>query len=374
MERYIVPAVILILVILISAAISPYNARRERIHEFAGTYFAHRGLHDLAKGIPENSMAAFERAVLYGYGIELDVRMTADNQFAVMHDRSLKRACGIDKNVDELSMTELKELKLFGTNQTIPVFYEVLKKVAGKVPLLIEVKCENGLDYKEIVRELTFYLDSYDGKVLIESFHPGILMMLKRERPQYLRGQLSERFRGEPLWMKLFASFIFNFLAKPDFISYRISDSGFLGFVLQRWVYKAFAAGWTLTDTATEEEQRGNFDIYIFEGFLPKKKEEVKAGKARKMSGFVRKHIIVSGEVQGVGFRYHASYAAQRYGVTGWVKNLNDGRVELEVQGTEETIDLMFASIEAQRFVEIRDREVRSLPTDPHEYEFKIRY
>jgi acylphosphatase len=78
--------------------------------------------------------------------------------------------------------------------------------------------------------------------------------------------------------------------------------------------------------------------------------------------------------VQGVGFRYHASYAAQRYGVTGWVKNLYDGRVELEVQGTEETIDLMFASIEAQRFVEIRDREVRSLPTDPHEYEFKIRY
>jgi len=373
-EKYIIPAVILLLAALITAAVKPFSARRERMAEYAGFYFAHRGLHDITKGIPENSMAAFDRAVLCGYGIELDIRMTSDNQFAVMHDRSLMRACGVNKNVDELSMTDLKSLKLFGTNQTVPVFYEVLKRVAGKVPLLIEVKCEQDLSYREIVKELTFYLDTYRGDVLIESFHPGILMMLAKERPQYLRGQLSERFRGEPLWMKLFASFIFNFLSKPDFISDRIKDSGFIGFVLQRWVYKAFAAGWTLKDPETEEEQRGNFDFYIFEGFLPKKKEQPNAKKVRKMDGFVRKHIIVSGDVQGVGFRYHASYAAQRYGVTGWVENLYDGRVEMEVQGTEEMIDLMFRSIEAQRFVEIRDREVTDMPTNPREYEFKIRY
>lgn len=342
--------------------------------EYAGVYFAHRGLHDLKRGIPENSMAAFDRAILYGYGIELDVRLTSDNQFAVIHDRNLMRACGIDKNVDELSMTELKALPLFGTQQTIPVFYEVLKKVAGRVPLLVEVKCEKDLDYKEIVRELAFYLDTYDGKVLVESFHPGILARLDKERPQYLRGQLSERFRGQPLWMKFFASFIFNFLAKPDFISYKIEDSDFIGFTLQRWVYKAFAAGWTLKDKETAEEHNGNFDFYIFEGFLPKKKEKAAAGKARKMDGFVRKHIIVRGDVQGVGFRYHASYAAQRYGVTGWVKNLYDGGVELEVQGTEEQIDMMFKSVEAQRFVEIREREVENMPTQPHEYEFKVRY
>ena len=374
MEKYIIPAVVLVLAVLISAAVSPFNKRRDRMAAYQGVYFAHRGLHDIKKGIPENSMAAFERAVMYGYGIELDIRMTSDNQFAVMHDRNLMRACGVDKNVDELSMSELKNLTLFGTKQTVPVFYEVLKKVAGKVPLLIEIKCEHGLDYKEIVRELAFYLDTYEGKVLVESFHPGILGRLYKERPQYLRGQLSERFRGEPVWMKIFASFIFNFLAKPDFISYRIEDSSFIGFVLQRWVFKAFAAGWTLRSENTEEEQRGNFDFYIFEGFRPAKKEQAKDGKARKLDGFVRKHIFVSGEVQGVGFRYHASYAAQRYGVTGWVRNLYDGRVELEVQGTEEMIDMMFRSIEAQRFVEIREREIETIPVQPREYEFKVRY
>ncbi len=374
MERYIVPAVILVLVLLIAYTTAPYNKRRERMAEYAGVYFAHRGLHDLKKGIPENSTAAFDRALLFGYGIELDIRLTSDNQFAVMHDRNLKRACGVDKNVEELSMNELKQLQLFGTAQTVPVFYDVLKRVAGKVPLLIEVKCEKGLDYKEIVRELAFYLDTYDGKVLVESFHPGVLAMLCKERPQYLRGQLSERFCGMPLWMKMFASFTFNFLAKPDFISYKIEDDGFIGFVLQRWVFKAFAGGWTLRDQETEEAQRGNFDFFIFEGFSPKKKETAASGKARNMEKFVRKHIIVSGEVQGVGFRYHASYAAQRYGVTGWVKNLYDGRVELEVQGTEEQIDLMFKSVEAQRFVEIRDRETTNVALVPHEYEFKVRY
>ncbi len=374
MEKYIVPAVILGIALLIRCAAAPYNRRRDRMAEYAGVYFAHRGLHNLEKGIPENSMTAFERARLAGYGIELDIRLTSDSQFAVMHDRNLMRACGIDRNVDELSMNELKKLTLFGTRETVPRFYDVLKRVAGRVPLLIEVKCEHGMDFREIVKELAFYLDTYEGKVLVQSFHPGILMMLAKERPQYLRGQLSERFSGMPVWMKVFSSFLFNFLAKPDFISYRIEDSGFPGFVLQRWVFKAFAAGWTLKSPATEEEQKGNFDFYIFEGFLPEKHNEAAPGKVRNMDKYVRKHIIVSGDVQGVGFRYHASYAAQRCGVTGWVRNLYDGRVELEVQGTEEQIGLMFRSVEAQRFVEITDREIENIPTEPHEYEFKVRY
>ncbi|MCR5294398.1 MAG: acylphosphatase [Lachnospiraceae bacterium] len=354
----------------------PYKKRKERVLELAGWHYAHRGLFDPEAGIPENSMPAFEKALEEGYGIELDVRMTADNQFVVLHDRNLKRAAGVDALADEKTLRELSELTLFGTELRVPIFYEVLKTVDGKVPLLIEVKCEKGMDYKEIVRELVFYLDGYEGKVLIESFHPGILAELARQRPQYLRGQLSERFPEETLLAKAFTICLFNFLAKPDFISYRINDSGSAGFILQRYIYRSVMAGWTVRDADSLKALKGIVDLFIFEGFRPEdgKGGGKACGRERSMKGIVRKHLYVSGEVQGVGFRYHASYAAQRYGVTGWVKNLYDDRVEMEVQGSEENIGRLLESVGSQRFVRITDIESEYIPVQARDYEFKVRY
>ena len=65
----------------------------------------------------------------------------------------------------------------------------------------------------------------------------------------------------------------------------------------------------------------------------------------------VRKHIFFSGNVQGVGFRYRSFYIAQSLGLTGWVENLWDGRVEMEVQGSEASIREMLARIQQQRFL-----------------------
>lgn len=79
--------------------------------------FAHRGLHD--KTTPENSMAAFNKAIDNGYGIELDVRITKDQEAIVFHDRSLKRMTGIKGNVDQLEYNELKKLNLKDTNERI---------------------------------------------------------------------------------------------------------------------------------------------------------------------------------------------------------------------------------------------------------------
>ena len=91
-------------------------------------------------GIPENSLPAFRRAVEAGYGIELDLHLTTDGQLVVFHDDTLDRVCGVSGRVDESSYPELQQLRLSGTDETIPLFSQVLEVVAGKIPMIVEVK------------------------------------------------------------------------------------------------------------------------------------------------------------------------------------------------------------------------------------------
>ena len=86
----------------------------------------------------------------------------------------------------------------------------------------------------------------------------------------------------------------------------------------------------------------------------------------------VRKHIFFSGNVQGVGFRYRSFYIAQSLGLTGWVENLWDGRVEMEVQGSEASIREMLARIRQQRWINVTDMEITEIPCE-EERGFKIR-
>ena len=113
--------------------------RRADSSPFLGAFFAHRGLHDNNHQIPENSLAAFQRAVDAGYGIELDVQLSADRIPVVFHDATLSRMCGIDRRVDELTFAELRQLSLGNTKEQIPSFQEALAFVNGKVPLLVEL-------------------------------------------------------------------------------------------------------------------------------------------------------------------------------------------------------------------------------------------
>ena len=87
----------------------------------------------------------------------------------------------------------------------------------------------------------------------------------------------------------------------------------------------------------------------------------------------IRKCIIFTGWVQGVGFRYRARHAADLYGCTGWVRNEWDGSVTMEIQGEEEAIDRVIMSIEAARYVRIEDMDCREMPVDPEEYSFRTR-
>ena len=86
----------------------------------------------------------------------------------------------------------------------------------------------------------------------------------------------------------------------------------------------------------------------------------------------VRKHIFFSGNVQGDGFRYRSFYIAQSLGLTGWVENLWDGRVEMEVQGSEASIREMLARVQQQRWINVTDMEITEIPCE-EERGFKIR-
>ena len=99
---------------------------------------AHRGLHD--KNTPENSLAAFSKAIEKGFAIELDVQLLSDDTVVVFHDTSLSRMTGNDGYIKFLNKNDLKVLKLKGTKEHIPTFEEVLNLVDGKTPLLIEIK------------------------------------------------------------------------------------------------------------------------------------------------------------------------------------------------------------------------------------------
>ena len=91
------------------------------------------------------------------------------------------------------------------------------------------------------------------------------------------------------------------------------------------------------------------------------------------MSELVRKHIVFSGWVQGVGFRYRARTAAEHYGATGWVKNEYDGTVTMEIQGTEDQISQVIRAVEKGTYIRIENMRVKTLPTDPEERGFYTR-
>lgn len=250
-------------------AIMPSRKKRGRL--LKGKFFAHRGLHNKTAGIPENTMAAFRRAVEEGYGIELDVQLTKDEEVVVFHDFDLKRVCSVEGEVSEFTYEELQSLTVCGTGERIPRLRDVLNMVNGRVPLLVELKYK-GLSSR-ICERADEMLQRYRGEYVIESFHPRALWWYRRHRPEICRGQLSMNFQkreGSYHPAEIMARhLLFNFLGKPDFIAYDIRDKEALSKnICRRW-FGCPSAAWTVRSNKQLETARAYYDSFIFEGFLP---------------------------------------------------------------------------------------------------------
>lgn len=264
--------ILLLLIITYLLCIKPHMGRREQLKPFEETYIAHRGYFDNNLDCPENSLAAFNRAVEHGYGIELDVQLTKDGRMVVFHDASLKKMCGIKKKVTACTYEELKTCRLHGTSHGIPLFTEVLKLVHGKVPLIIEIKPEG--DCIETARQLAHIMKDYKGIYCIQSFHPGVLGWYKKHEPEVIRGLLSTNFRKnkikrDPLTGFLLTNLLLNWYCKPDFIAYNHKYADEFSYRLCRRLYPVVNAAWTIRSQEELDDARKIFSIMIFDDFKP---------------------------------------------------------------------------------------------------------
>lgn len=233
--------------------------------------YAHRGLH--GSGIPENSMAAFQKALEAGYGIELDIHLLRDGNLAVIHDSSLKRTAGADIKIEDLTTERLNDYHLDGTQETIPQFRQVLELFSGRAPLIVELKSDQG-NYRALCEAACKMLDGYPGLYCMESFDPRCTRWLRKHRPDIIRGQLSENWMKSDLkapWILKFvmAYHISNLYTRPDFIAYRYESRKTFGTDLCRKLWKVQGVSWTIRrkqdyDTAVNEGW-----IPIFENFIP---------------------------------------------------------------------------------------------------------
>ena len=237
--------------------------------------YAHRGYHDKPH-IPENSMAAFHRAIENGFGAELDVHLLKDGHLAVIHDASLKRTAGADVLVEDLTSEELKAYRLEGTDERIPLLDEVLALFEGKTPLVVELKPERG-NHAELAAAMCALLDRYRVDYCIESFDPRCLIWLRENRPEIIRGQLSSQFlrHGETaghgkLTMWLLGNLMTNIAVQPDFIAYQFQDRKNPALAWCRKFYKVQEIDWTIRtkEEMQAAEQEGN--LVIFECFDPR--------------------------------------------------------------------------------------------------------
>jgi glycerophosphoryl diester phosphodiesterase len=218
------------------------------------TPIAHRGLHAIADGRPENSLAAFERSCALGFPAELDVRLTRDGRVAVFHDRTLRRLTGARGRVEDRDAAELRALRLLRTNQRVPLLDEVLELVAGRVPLLLELKAATPRAALEAA--VLEALRGYRGEVAIQAFRLRTVRELDRQETPHAVGHLWHR-RSLPATGDRVAFVGCHVDGVPRRAVQRRREAG--GVVL----------AWTVRSPEQAERALRFADNYIFEGFVP---------------------------------------------------------------------------------------------------------
>ena len=229
---------------------------------------AHRGYHDMNRAVWENTPSAFQRAIDAGYAIECDVHIAADGVPVVFHDDDLERLCGLRGDVRARTSQELGQLTVGGTADRIPSLPQLLKQVAGKVPLVIELKGRQGDDdgFADAVVEC---LEDYHGPVALMSFDHWLLRDLKASGAPCPVGLTAEGVKPESFFVHEEAMHL-----GLNFISYCVHHlpNAFIEAQRARGVP---IITWTVRDADAREKTRIHADQMTFEGFDPDAVEDV---------------------------------------------------------------------------------------------------
>ena len=271
--------ILIILLLVYAERIRPTLPTRD-ITPLMGRDYAHRGYWNTndpgEENRPENSLAGFRAAVEKDYGIELDVHLTKDGHLVVHHDDSLKRLTGVDIRIADSTLAEIRACKL-PNGEPVPTYDEVLDTVAGRIPMIVEVKVENR-NHDALSKAVYERMQRYDGPWCMESFDPRAVKWFRMNAPEIIRGQLAFDSAGKGKnfkeWTRnlYIASMLQNFLARPDFVAFSASSVKWhsLPIHLLRLMKPWFVA-WTVRSQADMDKWRGQLDLQIFEKFEAKK-------------------------------------------------------------------------------------------------------
>jgi glycerophosphoryl diester phosphodiesterase len=233
---------------------------------------AHRGLHDVARGVIENTPTAFAAAVTARYGIECDLQITVDGEAMVHHDDALGRLTEGSGRLDEMTGAELRGVPFKATGDRMISFGDLCDLVAGRVTLLIELKRPRADDGR-LVRRAAAVLSGYRGPAGLMSFDPAQIASLRAIAPKLTRGFVAEGGADDPAWrharIRTALAYIRDALRmKPQFLAYAVKD---LPAPLPSAARRCGLPVLTWTVRSAEDRQRAErwADQMIFEGFRP---------------------------------------------------------------------------------------------------------
>ncbi len=235
---------------------------------------AHRGLHDLARGIVENTASAVDAAIAGRYGIEVDLQISADGEAMVHHDFALGRLTAGEGELDAMSAAELKRVPFRATADRMMTLSELLTRVGGRVALALELKSRFDGDQRLVAR-VARVLTSYSGPVCVMSFDPQVIAALRRMPPKVPRGIVAERRFADaaapPLgaWRsRILAHLLHAPATRPDFVAYRVDDLPAPATRLARLLGLPVLT-WTVRTAGQRARAQAFADQMIFEGFRP---------------------------------------------------------------------------------------------------------
>ncbi|RXH25259.1 MULTISPECIES: glycerophosphodiester phosphodiesterase [Bradyrhizobium] len=236
---------------------------------------AHRGLHDISRGIVENMPGAVQAAIAGNFSIEVDIQPSADGEAMVHHDHALGRLTEATGEVISKTAAELKAIRFKDTGERMMSLSDLCALVAGRVPLVIEVKSHFGGDRK-LVKRMAEVLASYDGPAVGMSFDPDQVLALRELLPNRPRGIVAQRAYEDDYWAKLTReqrdSMLYlrhGFRTQPHFVAFRVDDLPAPAPWIARNVFGCALLGWTVR-TGEQRTRVGQYaDQMIFEGFVP---------------------------------------------------------------------------------------------------------
>jgi glycerophosphoryl diester phosphodiesterase len=236
---------------------------------------AHRGLHDRARGIVENMPGAALAAVAGNFGIECDIQLTADGEAMVHHDDELGRITEGSGALLGMTAAELKAVRFKDTSERMMSLGDLCTLVAGRVPLVIEVKSHFDGDRKLVAR-MTQVLSSYRGPAAGMSFDPDQVMALRELMPQLPRGIIAERTYEEADWPEATPAQRRGMLhlrhgwrTRPHFVAYWVDDLPAAAPWIARNIFGCPLLTWTVRTPEQRATAARHADQMIFEGFVP---------------------------------------------------------------------------------------------------------